>query len=202
MIKKSLLGLSLIVSLQAYNDVSIDRKVDLLEQAIIKLIKKNNELDQKIKILETNVNTNRNIIIFNSDRIKEINSSISILQKKIVDIVSNKPTYFAIINATKLNIREKPSLQAKIVGLTLKGETYKILDTQQNDNRIWYRIRKGWISSNYVGLILTPNLKELKNKQSLNLDKNNSLKVETNSTIVIENNTTKIQKKDTNETLK
>jgi len=202
MIKKSLLGLSLIVSLQAYNDVSIDRKVDLLEQAIIKLIKKNNELDQKIKILETNVNTNRNIIIFNSDRIKEINSSIFILQKKIVDIVSNKPTYFAIINATKLNIREKPSLQAKIVGLTLKGETYKILDTQQNDNRIWYRIRKGWISSNYVGLILTPNLKELKNKQSLNLDKNNSLKVETNSTIVIENNTTKIQKKDTNETLK
>jgi TolA-binding protein len=223
MIKKSLLGLSLIVSLQANNvneivsgDVSLSRKVDLLEQAVIKLIKRNNELERKsneleqqnnkleqhIKMLKIDVNTNKNIIIFNSSKIKEINSLISILQKKIIDITNNKLAYFAIINATKLNIREEPTLKAKIVGIALKGEIYKISDIQQSDNRTWYKIKKGWISSNYAGLILTPNLKELKNKQSLNLDKNNSLKVETNSTITIENNATKIQKKDTNETLK
>ena len=221
MIKKSLLGLSLIVSLQAnvneivYGDVSLPRKVDLLEQAVIKLIKrnnnleqKNNELEQQIKMLKNDVNTNKTFISLNSNNIKEINSTISILQRKIVDIMNHKSNYFAIINISKLNIREKPTLKSKIVGLSFKGEIYKILDTyyQNNENRIWYKIKKGWISSNYVGLILTPNLKELKNKQLLNLDRNSSFyKAETteiNSTIVIENNTTKIQKKDTNETLK
>ena len=97
MIKKSLLGLSLIVSLQAnnvnskilYGDVSLPRKVDLLEQAVIKLIKrnnnleqKNNELEQQIKMLKNDVNTNKNFIIFNSNNIKKINSTIFILQKK------------------------------------------------------------------------------------------------------------------------
>jgi cell division protein FtsB len=98
MIKKSLLGLSLIVSLQAnsvnenevvYGDISLPRKVDLLEQAVIKLIKrnnslkqKNNELEQQIKMLKNDVNTNKNFIIFNSNNIKKINSTIFILQKK------------------------------------------------------------------------------------------------------------------------
>ena len=128
-------------------------------------------LEQKVVNLSYEVSLNKQNITLNNKKINDINTTL--LQKKVVDIISHKPIYFATINIPKLNIREKPTLQSTIKGVGLKGETFKILETyyQKSENRIWYKIKKGWILSNYVGLILSPNLKELQYKNILNVKK-------------------------------
>lgn len=62
------------------------------------------------------------------------------------------PTPTGVISASRLNVRQRPSLAADRIATLLRGEQVTILDEEGN----WYRIRareealEGWVAKRYV----------------------------------------------------
>jgi uncharacterized protein YgiM (DUF1202 family) len=58
-----------------------------------------------------------------------------------------------VVNVEAANVRAEPDIDSHKIGAISKGETLKVLATQNAaDNRTWYKIilyegREGWISS-------------------------------------------------------
>ena len=61
-----------------------------------------------------------------------------------------------VVNVEAANVRVEPDINSQRIGVISKGETLKVLATQNAaDNRTWYKIilyegREGWIASTVV----------------------------------------------------
>jgi uncharacterized protein YgiM (DUF1202 family) len=66
------------------------------------------------------------------------------------------PLEKVVVNVEAANVRAEPDINSHKIGAISKGETLKVLATQNSaDNRTWYKIilyegREGWISSAVV----------------------------------------------------
>ena len=133
------------------NGVSVDRKIDLLSQATLKLIENDKKFKQMLDNLNKKINDNKIAIQKNSVQIKKNN----ILLNKMYFTASSKTIYYAVVDVPKLNLREKPSVHSKILRVLHKNEKFLIQKSVRGKNSgIWYKIKDGYISSTYVNLII------------------------------------------------
>lgn len=62
------------------------------------------------------------------------------------------------IVADKLNVREKPSIDSKIISSYTYGDRVQINKKSFNNNKVWFKSDKGWFSANYCeGWVLEEN---------------------------------------------
>ena len=136
---KKLIALTIINIAFAYN-VSLNRKVDLLTQAVAKLINENQKLQNQINELKQTMKINTQMITSNRHLIEKL--------KK------NNLSAFAIVKAYRLNVREKPSLKSKILKQLKRNEIVKIHDTIIKNGKVWYKVDNGYISAFYTNLAI------------------------------------------------
>jgi len=135
--------------------VDLDRRVELLENAVIKLIDENKRLENKISNLEKTTKMNAQIMLNFEQRIDENKISIDKLKSAIKKInKDNNATFYAKVTAPMLNVREKPTTKSRILGVLKRGNIIKIKKSIKNGKTIWYEIGNNkFISSNYTNLI-------------------------------------------------
>lgn len=135
--------------------VDLDRRVELLENAVIKLIDENKRLENKISNLEKTTKMNAQIMLNFEQRIDENKISIDKLKSAIKKInKDNNATFYAKVTASMLNVREKPTTKSRILGVLKRGNIIKIKKSIKNGKTIWYEIGNNkFISSNYTNLI-------------------------------------------------
>jgi len=117
-----------------------ERRIELLENAVVKLIKSNQQLKKE---LEEKTNELKTITTINSQM-------INVLENKNQKPITN---FYAKVTAYQLNIRKRPSVKAKVTGKLKKGDEVKIKGAVLNKNTIWYKIDNGYISSKYTQLV-------------------------------------------------
>lgn len=125
-----------------------ERRIELLESAVVKLIKENQALKNELSSLET---ANK----INTQMIFKLNNKVDKKNK-------NKNTLYAKITAFELNIREKPSTNSKVVSKLKRGDLVKIKRAFLNKNTIWYKIDNGYISSAFTELVYGDKIKKEK----------------------------------------
>ena len=114
-----------------------ERRIELLESAVVKLIKENQKLKNEINNLKTANEINTQMIFRLNDK----------LDKK------SKNSLYAKITAFELNVREKPSVNSKVVSKLKRGDLVKIKGAFLNKDTIWYKINNGYISSAFTELV-------------------------------------------------
>lgn len=118
---------------------TLDRRVELLEMAVIKLINESDTLQLNLDLLKAKVNMQ--------------NKQIALLNKKISELSNLKIKHFAIVKASLLNIRALPNTKSKIVGKYRKFDLVSILKFVRNKkNELWCKTPKGYISSYYLDI--------------------------------------------------
>jgi len=144
---------------------SLDRRVELLENAVVKLIDENKKLKDKIDELKKTSKINTQMIFALNNRVSKNETSVNKLNRGIAKaneeiikinkkLKENNTTFYAQINTAKLNIREKPTTKSKIVGILKKGTIIKIKGSKKTKKTIWYEIDNNkFISSTYTNLI-------------------------------------------------
>ena len=123
-----------------------NRRIELLEMAVVKLIKENKNLKNEIYNLQTE---NR----INTQMIFKLNNTINAIKDKSI---------YAKVLSLGLNVRENPSIKSKIIGRLKKGDLVKIKGAILNKNTIWYKIDNGYISSAFTALIYGGKIKKEK----------------------------------------
>ena len=136
---------------------SLDRKVELLETAVVKLIDENRAFKKEIERLKEVSKINTKKILKLDSRVQENKRVINKLNalKFNKAIKNNNTTFYAQVTAYMLNIREKPTKKSKAVGVLKKDDLVKIKGVRVNDEEtiVWYEIDKGFISSSYTSLV-------------------------------------------------
>jgi len=130
---------SLLFAASAPN-VTLNRKVDLLVQAVSDLIDKNQNLQNQIDKLKEITKINSQMIASNRHLIENLDK--------------NGFNELAIVTAYKLNVRSKPSLKSKVIRKLRKGDVVKVYDTVVNGKDVWYKIIDGYISAYYTNLVI------------------------------------------------
>jgi len=142
--------------------VDLDRRVELLENAVIKLIDENKKLKNEIYNLKNASKINTQMIFGLNNRVskseKEVNKldrKLTKVDKKITTInKDNNTTFYAKVTASMLNVREKPTIKSRIIGTLKKGNLIRIKNSKKNGKIVWYEIGNNkFISSNYTNLI-------------------------------------------------
>ena len=123
-----------------------NRRIELLEIAVVKLIKENNNLKNEINNLQTE---NR----INTQMIFKLNDTINAMKDK---------SLYAKVLSFELNVREKPSIKSKIIDRLKRGDLVKIEGAVLNKNTIWYKIDNGYISSGFTALVYGGKIKKEK----------------------------------------
>jgi len=142
--------------------VDLDRRVELLENAVIKLIDENKKLKNEIYNLKNASKINTQMIFGLNNRVdkneKEVNKldrKLTKVDKKITTInKDNNATFYAKVTASMLNVREKPTTKSRVLGVLKRGDIVKIKKSIKNGKTIWYKVGNNkFISSNYTNLI-------------------------------------------------
>jgi uncharacterized protein YgiM (DUF1202 family) len=110
---------------------TIDRKVELLESAVVKLIEENIKLKKAVEINKVNI--------------------LALHSKTEKQSVQN--TFYAKITSFCLNIRKEATLKSKIIGKLKKNDLVRIYDVKLNGDTIWYKLNNGYISSKFTSLV-------------------------------------------------
>jgi uncharacterized protein YgiM (DUF1202 family) len=129
---RKVIFLSLIALSANLYATTIDRRVELLENAVVKLI------DENIKL--------KNAVEINKVNILALHSKTDKKQP-----VQN--TFYAEITSFCLNIRKEATLKSKIIGKLKKNDLVRIYEAKLNGDTIWYKINKGYISSKFTSLV-------------------------------------------------
>jgi len=140
---RKLIAVWMVLGMTFLFGADIDRRVKLLEIAVVKLINENKTLKKEIDKLKTTSKINTQMIFKLNDKLNT---------NKIKHNDKNK-TFFARVTALKLNIREKPDLKSRIIGILKQDNLVEIKGATLDGNTIWYKIDKGYISSNYTALV-------------------------------------------------
>ncbi len=122
------------------NNISLNRKVDLLTDAVSILIEKNRQLKNQIEALK---------------QVTKINSQMIASNRHIIEnLDKNGVNSLAIVTAYKLNVRAKPSSKSKVIRKLKKGDVVKVYDTIARNKEVWYKIVDGYISAYYTNLVV------------------------------------------------
>jgi len=125
-----------------------ERRIELLENAVVKLIKENQALKNEVN----------NLVVAN-----KINTQMIFkLNNKLSKINNTKSELYAKVTAVELNVREKPTIHSKVVSKLKKGDLVKIKGAFLNKNTIWYKIDNGYISSAFTKLVYGDKIKKEK----------------------------------------
>ena len=131
--------------------VDLDRRVELLEDAVIKLIDENKKLKEKMQAITTVSKVQYQAIVRLDNKTKANKKAINQLNQKIKD---NNATFYAKVTAPMLNVREKPTTKSRVLGVLKRGNIIKIKKSIKNGKTIWYKVGNNkFISSNYTNLI-------------------------------------------------
>ena len=122
-----------------------ERRIELLENAVVKLIKENQALKNKVNNLAV---ANK----INTQMIFKLNNKL----------YKTKSELYAKVTAVELNVREKPTIHSKVVSKLKKGDLVKIKGAFLNKNTIWYKIDNGYISSAFTELVYGDKIKKEK----------------------------------------
>jgi len=118
---------------------SLDRRVELLEMAVVKLINQNHNLKTNLDLLKTKIDMQ--------------NRQITLLNERVNKLSNLKVKHFAIVKASLLNIRALPNTKSKIVGKYRQFDLVRILEFVRNKkNELWCKTPKGYISSYYLDI--------------------------------------------------
>jgi len=179
------------------DDISLNRKVDLLSQAVIKLIENDKNFNKMLIQMSEDINGNKIAIQNNLIQINKNKKDIMLNKRYLKRLSQAQTIYYAIVDVPKLNLREKPSLNSKILKVLNKGDKLLIEDFVQCSNRVWYKVKDGYISSNYVNLAILKKMNKIYFKQQKQLKANKVPKkvnilnqVDINKTIISESNLT------------
>jgi len=112
-----------------------NHRLDLLEQAVSKLIIQINQNQQKINELE--------------HKIYKYNNFIHRLSHQ-----KNNFKLYAIIRAYRLNIRKEATIKSKIIGVYKKSDIVEIINTIRIKDSLWLQTKQGYINANYVNMII------------------------------------------------
>lgn len=125
-----------------------ERRIELLENAVVKLIKENQALKNEINNLAVANKINTQMIFKLNNKLSKINNT--------------KSELYAKVTAVELNVREKPTIHSKVVSKLKKGDLVKIKKAVLNKNTIWYKIDNGYISSAFTELVYGDKIKKEK----------------------------------------
>jgi predicted lysophospholipase L1 biosynthesis ABC-type transport system permease subunit len=136
--RKVVVFLSLIAALSVnLYAITIDRKVELLESAVVKLINENTKLKNAIEI-------NKNYISELENKLKNLTSKKEQTSKNIL---------YGKVTAFRLNVRKKATVKSKIVNVLKKDNLVTIYETRPNKDTTWYKTDNGYVSSNFIDLV-------------------------------------------------
>ncbi len=122
-----------------------ERRIELLENAVVKLIKENQALKNEVNNLAV---ANK----INTQMIFKLNNKLS----------KTKSELYAKVTAVELNVRKKPTIHSKVVSKLKKGDLVKIKGAFLNKDTIWYKIDNGYISSAFTKLVYGDKIKKEK----------------------------------------
>lgn len=165
---------------------------DLIKSALIRVLKENKDLKERIKDLEdrTQRNTDNLKIMLAQDKTLEYRASVVNInpQKKakesteILNILDNKEIVKVTFTRGS-NIREKAGLDYAIINRFNADDIVNIVSYERIGNNIWYELEQGgWTHFHNVNLTqeITQNLSEESSKES----KSNNIYKESNEEAV------------------
>ena len=126
---------------------------DLIKSALIRILKENKELQERINDLENKTKSNTDNLVAVSHKIETITmGNINAQYNPILNALDNGKKVKARFKRDS-NVRIKAGLKEKIIKRFNAGDTTKVIYYQKIGNNIWYELEQGFTHFHNVELV-------------------------------------------------